>query len=90
VARFTPSDPIKVYFQAGINIASIVRTNSTNLITFGSVLNSTFYLEANDDLGTKEWLPLGSVPGNDLLQSLSDTAAPAHGERFYRIRVTTS
>jgi hypothetical protein len=65
VARFTPSDPIKV-------------------------LNSTFYLEANDDLGTKEWLPLGSVPGNDLLQSLSDTAAPAHGERFYRIRVTTS
>ena len=85
----TPSDILKIYFQAGLNIASVSRTGTTNLVTFGTVLNQTFYVEASDSLTATNWIQIGGgFGGNDLLQSVIDPAATAPS-RFYRLRVTT-
>jgi hypothetical protein len=82
----TPSDVLKVYFQAGVSIASVERGTNSNSVTFGSVLGWTFYLEGNDNLSTTNWTQLDSISGNDSLQSVVDPDAAATG-RFYRIRV---
>ncbi|MDB6123450.1 MAG: hypothetical protein JWQ71_2443 [Pedosphaera sp.] len=84
----TPSEVLKFYFQAGINIAAISRTNGMADVTFGSAIGQTFYLEYSTDLSSDIWTTLGSVAGNDALQILSDPAANSIS-RFYHIKVTT-
>jgi hypothetical protein len=83
----TDSDVMKVYFQAGINLAPIARTGNVSKATFGATTNKTFYLEANGDLSNTNWTGIGSVAGNDYFLSLNETNATS--PRFYRIRVTT-
>ncbi len=81
----TPSAPVTIYFQAGINIASIERNGTTSEVRFGSVANRTFALEYKDFLSGTNWTQTGNeVVGNDLLQSLTDTNA--NPTRFYRIK----
>ncbi|MEO5804131.1 MAG: hypothetical protein ABIR24_11440 [Verrucomicrobiota bacterium] len=82
----TDSDILKVYFQAGINISSITRIQNVVSVRFGSLLSQTFYLESNDNCTTTNWNSVGSVPGNDNFQTLTDTNGSL--ENFYRIRVT--
>ena len=84
----TPSAVLKVHFQAGVTIASVARRGSTNVVTFGSMLNATFYLESTDDLTTTNWTQVDSLAGDDALRTLNDINPPAQ-PRFYRIRVTT-
>jgi hypothetical protein len=81
------SETLKIYFQAGINIASIKKTDAEADIRFGTILDQTFYLESSDSIAAANWTMLNSTDGNDHFQVLSDTAGGAN--RFYRIRATT-
>lgn len=81
------SEILKIYFQAGINIASIEKTGNEMAIRFGAVLDQTFYLESSDSIAATNWTTLNSTGGDDHFQVLSDTAGAAN--RFYRIRATT-
>ena len=85
----TDSEILKVYFQAGINIVSVTRTNEVNTVTFGGLTNSTyrtFYLEATSDLASTNWTSVGSISSGDYFLSLSETNASS--SRFYRLRIT--
>jgi hypothetical protein len=84
----SPSDVLKFYFQAGINIASISQAGSATAVTFGAAANSTYYLEYSTNLSAGGWSSVGSTSGNDALQTLTDDTA-TDTKRFYRIRVTT-
>jgi hypothetical protein len=83
----TDSDVMKVYFQAGFNLASVVRTGNVSTATFGAITNKTFYLEANSDLSNTNWTSINFVAGNDYFLSLNETNASS--PRFYRMRITT-
>lgn len=85
-AIHTPSDTLKVSFQAGINVASITRSANGSAIRFGSLLGRTFYLEANSSLSTTNWNEISSVSGDDHFLTLNDTNNSA--AQFYRIRVS--
>jgi hypothetical protein len=82
-----PSDVLKIYFQAGVNIASIKRAESANAITFGAPLNLTLHLEGNTNLSTSNWTQIDSIAGTDLLETLVDTDTGT--QKFYRIRAET-
>lgn len=77
---------LKIYFQAGINVASLTNTENETAVRFGTLLDQTFFLESNNDLATTNWTVIGSVAGDDHFQTLIDTDHSA--ARFYRIRVT--
>jgi hypothetical protein len=77
---------LKIYFQAGINVASLNKTENETAIRFGTLLDQTFVLESNSDLSTTNWNVIGSVSGDDHFQTLSDTNHSA--AQFYRIRMT--
>jgi hypothetical protein len=83
----TPSQVLKVAFQAGIAISDISRTTTLTQVRFGTSLGGTFYLESNTNLSSTNWSVVNFVSGDDHFQTLTDfTAAP---EVFYRIRVST-
>jgi hypothetical protein len=84
----TPSDILKMYFQAGINITSVTRNSGSADVTIGTAAKQTFYLESNNDLSSTNWLTIGSVAGNDSLQTITDFSA-TNAIGFYRVRVTT-
>jgi hypothetical protein len=84
----SPSDILKFYFQAGINIASLSRTGNVASVTFGAAGNRTFHLEYATNLAASAWTPIGSAIGNDSLQTLTEANA-TDPPRFYRIRVTS-
>ncbi|MDB6111324.1 MAG: hypothetical protein JWR69_3074 [Pedosphaera sp.] len=84
----SPSEVLKFYFQAGINIASVAPADGTAAVTFGAAANSTYYLEYATNLSVGGWSSAASTSGNDALQTLIDETA-TDTERFYRIRVTT-
>lgn len=81
------SEELKVYFQAGFNLASITRTGNVTSAQFGGLTNRTFYLEASSDLTSTNWTAVDSIPGNDYFQTLNETNAAS--ARFYRLRVAT-
>jgi len=85
----TPSDALKVYFQAGINMASITRTGSVAAVTFGGMANWDFALQCSTNLVASSWFDIGSVPGADALQLIIDANATS-GLRLYRVRATPS
>lgn len=80
------SEILKLYFQAGINIASLAETETERVIRFGTLLDHTFFLEANDDLSTTNWIVIDSVLGDDRFQILTDGERTK--SRFYRIRMS--
>ena len=55
----TESDSLKVYFQAGFNVASIVRNGQVTTVVFGGLTNRTFFLETNSDLASTNWTSVG-------------------------------
>ncbi len=85
----TPSEVLKFYFQAGINIASINKNEKVATIKFGSMAGQFFNLEYSTSLTNSSWITVGNaVTGNDSLQTLTDNGAGV-SQRFYRIKATT-
>lgn len=85
-----PSEELPVWFQAGVNIASLNRTGTVNTISFGAPANQIITLEYLTNLsGTEEWKPIEApVLGDDHLHSLEDPEATGT-ERYYRLHLTT-
>jgi hypothetical protein len=84
----TASDTLTIFFQAGINIASVIQTGAVTSITFGTTLNQNFALESAASFGAStNWMQIGDlIAGGDNLQTLTDTNGP-DAIRFYRIRI---
>ncbi len=80
----TDSEVLKVYFQAGINIASIERSGGTNSVRFGARLNKIFALEYCGDLSATNWTTIDSIAGEDFFNTIAHTNSAPHG--FYRIK----
>ncbi len=85
----TPSEVLKIYFQAGVNLASVARTGNVANVTFGGMANWDFMLQCSTNLSGNDWFDLGSIPGADALQIISDTKA-TNGLRLYRVRAAPS
>jgi hypothetical protein len=74
-----------VYFQAGINIVSIVTTGATTVVRYGSVTNKVYVLEYATNVADLSWRPAaGPQFGTDYFQELQDTEA-TNQHRLYRI-----
>lgn len=82
----TPSVPLQVYFEAGVNIQSLVKTQSQTQVKFAAPANYTWQLMGTDTLQANPvWAPVGApVVGDDYFHSVTDPTAPA-GKRFYRM-----
>jgi hypothetical protein len=84
----TPSETIKINFQAGVNIASIVSTNASDAIKFGALANYNFWLEStsnlNDSTSWKE--TAGPMAGTDYFQTFTEVP-DSNTTRFYRIKM---
>jgi hypothetical protein len=83
----TPSSVLPVWFQAGINIASVTKTNSAAAIIYGAVGNRNLIVDYSTNLAQTNWTGLVTNLGNDAFQIVHDLNA-AEGERYYRVRVT--
>jgi hypothetical protein len=83
----TPSDVLKVFFQAGVTMASVTLTGSVANLTFGGMANWDFTLECSTNLGGNSWFDVGSISGADALQTISDPGA-TNPLRLYRVRAT--
>ena len=86
----TPSPLLKIYFQAGVTITSLQKTNNTAILTFGARLDRTYTLQATTSpTNPNTWTDAGDpIVGNDALAPVSDTNATT-AFRFYRIRDIT-
>lgn len=85
-----PSEIFHMYFQAGISISGIARTESETHITFSTGRDGTYQLESTTDLsGTNTvWTPIGEPhPGHNDLHTVIDSR-PDVPHRFYRLKVT--
>lgn len=87
----SPSEIGYLYFQAGITLAKLERTDEGMAATFGTKTGSTFHLESSHTLDDPDaWVEVGSpVRGNNRLQTVVDPEPPGPGAKFYRLRVTT-
>ena len=83
----SPSDILPVRFQAGLRIEAIQPFTNRVSVSFRSPPAISNLLEATESLTSGLWLPAaGPLKGNNNLQTLTDTNAPA-GNSFYRLRV---
>jgi len=85
----SPSDVLKVHFQAGINIASVTRTGSVAAVTFGGMANLDFTLQCSTNLSATNWFDVDSTPGADALQTITDVEA-TNAMRAYRVLMVPS
>ena len=85
----TPSDVLKIYFQAGINVASVTHTGSVAAVTFGGMANWDFTLQYSTNLNGADWFDVGSISGADAFQTISDLDA-TNRMRTYRVRSSPS
>ena len=83
----TPSTILPVWFQAGVNVASVTTTNGTARIVHGSVANRLNIVEYSTNLVQTNWSALATNIGNDTFQAVNDPNA-FEGQRYYRVRVT--
>jgi hypothetical protein len=86
----TPSDPISVYIQAGVNFHSIQPGPTLTTVRFGAQSGKTWQLESSDALSPQpSWQPVGlPVSGDDYLHNIIDPRLHS-GSRFYRVRELT-
>lgn len=87
----TPSDPISIWFQAGVPILSIEPDFEEDHVhlRFAPPLGTSWQVEASaSPAGDAAWEPVGPVVnGNDLLIETLIGGAP-NPQRFYRLRRT--
>jgi len=83
----SPSDVLPVRFQAGLRIETIQTFTNRVTVSFRSPTAISNVLEATSSVEIGPWLPVaGPLRGNNNLQSLTETNAPA-GNRYYRLRI---
>ncbi|MBC8094750.1 MAG: hypothetical protein H7Y43_02950 [Akkermansiaceae bacterium] len=85
----TPSDPLKIYFQAGINLKSVKPDLDGVHVTFGAKFGSNWQVEANGNLNAAtNWIPLSNpIAGSDQFIEVIDPR-PQGTNCFYRVRST--
>lgn len=83
----TPSGVIKIYFQAGVNIKSIMPDVTRTHVTFAAPIGKTWEVEASASLAPDAtWTAVGSpIVGDDYFHEITDET-PVAGNRFYRAR----
>jgi hypothetical protein len=83
----TPSDLIRVYFEAGVNIAAIEPNVDHTDVRFGCPVGANWQLEGTDALVPNAvWDPIGpALTGTDYFVKMREARAVG-GNRFYRIR----
>ncbi len=82
----TPSDVLRVMFQAGINLESVEPAGDRTHIRFGSMVNFLWQLESIDSLSATDWRPVGDpIAGADRFMEIEDER-PAVPTRFYRMK----
>ncbi|HAV61737.1 MAG TPA: hypothetical protein DCY13_05150 [Verrucomicrobiales bacterium] len=86
----TPSTPLAVRFQAGVNLESVTPRENDVQVKIGAQAGRTLQVEKSHQLGAAaDWQPVGApIAGNDHIQSVSDPSPnPASG--FYRVKDVT-
>lgn len=82
----TPSEILKVRFQAGLRLEAIQRLTNRVNVSFRSPPGISNVVEGSDALSTGIWQPIApALRGNNNVQTSVDTNPPAAG-RFYRLR----
>jgi hypothetical protein len=82
----SPSDVLKIRFQAGLRIESVQPLTNRVSVSFRGLLGISNVLEAATSLGSSNWFPAAApLRGNNNLQTFIDTNPPTAG-RFYRLR----
>lgn len=87
----TPSDVLRVYFQADVNILSIEPDVDHSHIRFSAPLGSNWQLEVSDFIGSQaNWASVGPlIWGDDYFHEIEDDH-PVQGQRYYRIKMVTA
>lgn len=83
----TPSTILPVWFQAGVNVASVTTTNGSARIVHGSVANRLNIIEYSTSLVQTNWSALATNIGNNTFQAFTDPDG-SERQRYYRVRVT--
>ncbi len=81
----TSSTILPVWFQAGVNISDITRTNGVTTVTFGSMANRLCTVEYSTNLLETNWSRVQVLTGDDYFKRVGHTNA-ADGQSFYRVR----
>ncbi len=82
-----PSEELKIYFEAGVNIKSVEPATNQTYVTFAAPLGKSWTVEASDTLGPgANWTSV-SLPttGDDYFHKITDTNQIAP-QRFYRTK----
>jgi hypothetical protein len=86
----TGSDPVTIYFQAGINLFEAKPADDGVHVRFGAMLGGNYQVESRDSLdpaSASTWESVGDVvAGNDLVSEVIDSR-PRLGKRFYRLKI---
>jgi hypothetical protein len=85
----SPSDPLPIYFQAGVTIAGISHDGSQVTVFFASRAGSSYYVQSTASPEDPDsWGDIAGPFTGNLLQTGTElnTNEPV---RFYRLRVTT-
>lgn len=80
-----PSQPLHVFFQAGVNILGVSAAADATAVTFGAAAGFLWQLQSIDELASGEWTDI-EVPilGEDKITQILDQRPPA-SSRFYRL-----
>jgi hypothetical protein len=82
----TPSKTNYFFFQAGLYLDSVVKTNAAVTVRFGTRAFKNYDLECNTNLGTTNWFKVNGFVGanHSDMHLLSDFEA-TNSERYYRL-----
>lgn len=83
----SPSDTNYFYFQAGLHLNSIVRSNDTTTVRFGTRSFKNYHLEHSPTVNGTNWTKVGEVPWaahSDIHFLIHTNAGGSTG--FYRVR----
>jgi hypothetical protein len=85
-----PSGILKIYFQAGVTIASLAKAGDLATVTFGARINRTYILQSSiDPAALASWANASeSVTGNDAFAPIVDVNA-TNSAKFYRVKDIT-
>jgi len=86
-SRHAPSVTNYFYFQAGLNINTVAKTNSAVTVGFGARPFANYDFQISTNLATTNWFTIESYIGNfhSHLQHLTDPNA-TNAARFYRLQ----
>jgi hypothetical protein len=88
-AIHTPSEILKIYFQAGDHIRSIATQTNKVLITFGARAGFTWQLQDANELDSPKWQDIGDpIAGDDYFHAVTEAFLPG-SNRVYRVKGTS-